>query len=76
MSRSLPLTDPRDVADLRTYLRWALLRSAAENLSAPYREADFDFYSRTLRGVPEPPARWQVCVDTIDREGRLEQLAA
>ena len=58
----------RPVADLRTYLRWALLRSAAENLSAPYREADFDFYGRTLRGTPEPPARWQVCVDAIDRD--------
>jgi putative endopeptidase len=58
----------RPVADLRTYLRWALLRSAAENLSAPYREADFDFFAKTLRGIPEPPPRWQTCVDTIDRD--------
>ena len=58
----------RPVSDLRTYLRWALLRSAAADLSAPYRDADFDFYSRTLRGVPEPPARWQVCVDAVDRD--------
>ena len=58
----------RPVADLRTYLRWALLRSAAEDLSAPYRDADFDFYGRTLRGIPDPPARWQVCVDAVDRD--------
>ncbi len=58
----------RPVADLRTYLRWALLRDAAEHLSAPYREADFDFYGKTLRGIPEPPARWQVCVEAVDRD--------
>ena len=58
----------RPVADLRTYLRWALLRSAAEDLSAPYRDADFDFYGRTLRGIPEPPPRWQVCVEAVDRD--------
>ncbi|MEO7795681.1 MAG: M13 family metallopeptidase [Thermoanaerobaculia bacterium] len=58
----------RPIANLRTYLRWALLRSTAQDLSAPYREADFDFYSKTLRGIPEPPPRWQTCVDTIDRD--------
>ena len=58
----------RPISDLRTYLNWALLRSAAEDLSAPYRDADFDFYSKTLRGVPEPPARWQVCVEAADRD--------
>ena len=58
----------RPVADLRTYLRWHLLRRSASDLSAPYREADFDFYSKTLRGVPEPPPRWQECVDGADRD--------
>lgn len=58
----------RPLADLRTYLHWALLRSAAADLSAPYRDADFDFYSKTLRGVPQPPPRWQTCVDGVDRD--------
>jgi putative endopeptidase len=58
----------RPLADLRTYLTWALLRSAAGDLSAPYRDADFDFYSKTLRGVQEPPPRWQVCVEAVDRD--------
>ena len=58
----------RPLADLQTYLRWALLRSAAADLSAPYRDADFDFYSKTLRGVPQPPPRWQTCVDGVDRD--------
>lgn len=58
----------RPIADLRTYLRWALLRGAASDLSAPYREADFDFYGKTLRGIPEPPPRWQECVDAVDRD--------
>ena len=58
----------RPLADLRTYLHWALLRSAASDLSAPYRDADFDFYAKTLRGVQQPPPRWQVCVDAVDRD--------
>jgi putative endopeptidase len=56
------------VSELGTYLRWQLVRSAAPDLSAPFRDADFDFYSATLRGVPEPPARWQECVDAVDRD--------
>lgn len=58
----------RSLADLRTYLRWHLVRVVAADLSAPFRQADFDFYSATLRGVPEPPARWQECVDAADRD--------
>ncbi len=58
----------RSLADLRTYLRWHLLRIVAPELSAPFRQADFDFYSATLRGVPEPPARWQDCVEAVDRD--------
>jgi len=56
------------LADIQCYLRWHLVRSAASELSASFREADFAFYSAILRGVPEPPARWQECVDAVDRD--------
>ena len=58
----------RSLADLRTYLRWHLVRVVASELSAPFRQADFDFYSATLRGVPERPERWQECVEATDRD--------
>ncbi len=56
------------LAEIQSYLRWHLVRSAASELSAPFRESDFAFYSAILRGVPEPPARWQECIDAVDRD--------
>jgi len=54
--------------DLRGYLRWHLLRAWSPYLARPFRDAAFDFYSATLRGVPEPPPRWKECVGWVDRD--------
>jgi len=62
------LVAKRPLGELQTYLRWHLARSASSRLSAAFRDADFDFYSKSLRGVPERPARWQECVDAVDRD--------
>ncbi|MEO8277028.1 MAG: M13 family metallopeptidase [Thermoanaerobaculia bacterium] len=56
------------IGDIRTYLRWQVARAAAGELSTPFRDAEFDFYGRTLRGVPQPPARWQECLDNVDQD--------
>ena len=58
-------TEP--LASLKAYLRFHLLTAAAPFLSAPYREANFDFYSKTLRGVPSMPPRWKTCTQAVDR---------
>ena len=47
-----------DVAALRGYLRFHLLTAAAPNLAHPFEQASFDFFSKTLRGVPAMPSRW------------------
>ena len=54
------------VENLRAYLRFHMLTSAAPYLSAPFREANFDFFSRTLRGVPSMPPRWKTCTQQVD----------
>ncbi len=54
------------VAEWRTYLRWRLVDARAQHLSAPFVAEDFDFYRRTLRGVPSPPPRWKRCVRMVD----------
>ena len=36
-------------------------------LSSKFVEANFDFYSRTLRGVQQQPPRWKRCVGLVDR---------
>jgi putative endopeptidase len=54
------------LADLKTYLRWHIVHANARFLSAPFVDADFDFFSKTLRGVPALQPRWKRCVQLVD----------
>jgi len=56
-----------DVATLRGYLRFHLLTAAAPYLAHPFEQASFDFFSKTLRGVPAMPPRWKTCTRAVDR---------
>ena len=53
--------------DLKTYLAWHTLNANADLLPKSFREADFQFFDQTLRGVKEEPARWKECVQQTDR---------
>jgi putative endopeptidase len=55
------------VEDLKAYLRFHALTAAAPYLSQPFVEANFGFYSTTLRGVPVMPPRWKTCTRNVDR---------
>lgn len=54
--------------DWKTYLRWHLAHAEAPYLSAPFVQANFDFYSKYLRGVPQMQPRWKRCVQLVDRD--------
>jgi endothelin-converting enzyme/putative endopeptidase len=56
------------LAEIRAYLRWQLVRSASPTLSRAFVDENFDFYSRTLRGVPQQRPRWKRCVSLVDRQ--------
>ena len=56
-----------DVAALRAYLRFHLLTAAAPYLAHNFEQASFDFFSKTLRGVPAMPPRWKTCTRAVDR---------
>jgi endothelin-converting enzyme/putative endopeptidase len=56
-----------DLAALRAYLRFHLLTGAAPYLAHPFEQADFDFFSKTLRGVLAMPPRWKTCTRGVDR---------
>ena len=56
------------LADLKTYLRWHLARAAAPLLNEAMVNENFDFYSRTLRGVPQLRPRWKRCESTSDTQ--------
>ncbi len=58
-------TEPVDA--LRAYLRFHLATAAAASLAHPFEQANFHFYSETLRGIPSMPPRWKQCTRQVDR---------
>lgn len=54
------------VEDWKTYLTVKVIRDYAEYLSSPFVEANFNFYSKTLRGVQQMQPRWKRGVNLID----------
>jgi putative endopeptidase len=50
----------------KAYLRWHLVNDAAPLLSAPFVDADFAFYGKTLTGAREQKPRWKRCVQLTD----------
>jgi endothelin-converting enzyme/putative endopeptidase len=55
------------VAALQGYLRFHLLTTSSSYLAHPFEQANFDFFSTTLRGTPQMPPRWKTCVRAVDR---------
>lgn len=54
--------------NIKTYLRWALVNTRAELISKPFRDQNFAFYSKRLRGVSEQRPRWRTCVSLVDQQ--------
>jgi endothelin-converting enzyme/putative endopeptidase len=52
--------------DWKTYLRWHLVHAKAPFLAADFNNANFDFYSKYLRGLEQMPPRWKRCVRRVD----------
>jgi endothelin-converting enzyme/putative endopeptidase len=54
------------IADMKTYLRWHLVHADAPYLSSAFVTENFNFFSKTLLGVPEQRPRWKRCVALTD----------
>ncbi len=54
------------LADIKVYLRWHVLHASAAQLPAAMVNENFDFFSKTLRGVPAIKPRWKRCVALVD----------
>jgi putative endopeptidase len=52
----------------KNYLRWELVRLSTPALPARFRDAEFDFYLKTLRGVKEQDSRAQQCEELTSRD--------
>ena len=58
----------RTINDWKAYLRWHLAHAESSYLSAAFVQANFDFYSKYMRGVTEMRPRWKRCVSFVDRD--------
>lgn len=61
------LLKSRSIDDWKTYLRWHAVHAAAQYLAPRFETANFDFYSKYLRGVQQMQPRWKKCVQLVDR---------
>jgi endothelin-converting enzyme/putative endopeptidase len=52
--------------DLKAYMRWHVVHAKARFLSSGYVQADFDFFSKYLRGTTAMQPRWKRCVQLVD----------
>jgi putative endopeptidase len=50
------------LADVKTYLRWQLVRNSASTLSSAFVNAEFEFYGKTMQGSKELEPRWKQMV--------------
>ncbi len=62
------LVKSSNLHDIKTYMRWHLVKSAAPHLSSPFVAENFSFFSQTLRGVPQLKPRWKRCVAMVDTQ--------
>ncbi|MFZ0663232.1 MAG: M13 family metallopeptidase [Acidobacteriaceae bacterium] len=59
--------EQQSLANIKSYLRFHALNSAAPWLSSDYADLHFGFFNRTLRGQVEQSARWKRCTSLTDR---------
>jgi len=53
--------------DWKTYLRWHVLHASATQLSDPFVQENFNFYSNKLSGTKQLQPRWKRCSQSVNR---------
>ncbi len=56
-----------DLDTIKEYLRWHLVTATAWALAGPLADANFNFFSKYLRGVAAQKPRWKRCVQATNR---------
>jgi putative endopeptidase len=62
------LLKSRGLEDWKVYLRWHLVHLKAPYLSSDLVNANFEFYSKYLRGTEQLAPRWKRCVRLVDAD--------
>lgn len=60
------LIEATPIEDLKAYLSWCVINSAADYLSDNFAEANFEFYGKQLSGRKEMQPRWKRTVNVVN----------
>ncbi|MES2901561.1 MAG: M13-type metalloendopeptidase [Pseudomonadota bacterium] len=55
-----------ELATLKSYFEWQLVRAYSEYLSKPFVDANFGFYSATLNGVAQDRPLWRRAIGSVE----------
>jgi putative endopeptidase len=56
-----------DMQILKDYMSYNLVRAFASHMSKPFADANFNFYSKLIRGAQEQHPRWRRALDAEER---------
>lgn len=63
---AIKIIDTKPIDNLQSYLKWIVIRSAANYLSDDFVNAHFEFYGKTMSGSKELRPRWKRSIDAVD----------
>lgn len=63
---AIKIIDTEPIDNLKSYLKWIVIRSAANYLSDDFVNAHFEFYGKTMSGSKELRPRWKRSIDAVD----------
>ena len=63
---AIKIIDSEPIENLKSYLKWIVIRSAANYLSDDFVNAHFEFYGKTMSGSKELRPRWRRSIDAVD----------
>lgn len=63
---AINIIDTESLSNLKSYLNWIVIRSAANYLSDNFVNAHFEFYGKTMSGSKEIRPRWKRSIDAVN----------
>lgn len=65
VARATRLITEKPLEDLKAYLNWNIINSAAAYLSDDFVNANFDFYGKVMSGSKQLRPRWKRAIDAV-----------
>ena len=63
---AINIIESESIDNLKSYLKWIVVRSAANYLSDDFVNSHFEFYGKTMSGSKELRPRWKRSIDAVN----------